>query len=348
MRQVVSAGLVATIFVFCSQALGAAVPSGILYPSFASRSGTLTSFSVKGSSLTETAGINGNGVVVGIYGTRTATRAFTRNASGQISTFKVPDIKRLKNVYARCINDSGLIAGIFDRAVEFPAARGFVRSATGEITVFNLPQNNGGDVFAINGKGDVVGNYFDESGGTASQPGFLRTADGTITTIVPSGDTVPAAINDKGVIAGSMANADGFLIGFVRAVGGTVTTFSLGATQTNPLAINASGTIVGSYLDKKGRVQGFIRDSKGNLTHIRIAGAVQVMPGGLNRKGDIAGIYQGNHQSFHFFELMSDGKLTTVPLKATLAVVTGIDGNDVSTGWYNALDGDSLGFVYKP
>lgn len=66
---------------------------------------------------------------------------------------------------------------------------------------------------AINPSGAITGFYASDS-----VHGFLRAADGTITTFDPPGSTFTfaAAINPKGEVAGAFIDASGVVHGFVR------------------------------------------------------------------------------------------------------------------------------------
>src|SRR5260370_32298433 len=78
---------------------------------------------------------------------------------------------------------------------------------------------------AIN-PGGVVTGYYDGLNFTVG--GFLRAADGTLTTFsVPVGTTEPTSINPSGVIAGNWDDANGVVHGFLRAADGTITEFDV-------------------------------------------------------------------------------------------------------------------------
>src|SRR6185312_3662150 len=116
---------------------------------------------------------------------------------------------------------------------------GFVRSAGGTIMTFDVPgaaQKPGNSLagtqaFGINNDGTIVGTY---AGPHGLNRGFMRSADGTITTFNPSLDLFPVAIDDKGIITGrwtvnpiEKATFEGFIRqangGLVRLKYGTTT-----------------------------------------------------------------------------------------------------------------------------
>jgi flagellar hook capping protein FlgD len=97
--------------------------------------------------------------------------------------------------------------------------------------------------------------------------GFVRTADGSITTFDgPGGSGItPLAINPEGTITGVVSDASG-LHGFVRAADGTITTFDAGLNNIVS-AINPAGTVIGYVIDANNNpVYGFVRKADGTIT----------------------------------------------------------------------------------
>jgi hypothetical protein len=89
---------------------------------------------------------------------------------------------------------------------------------------FSIPGAVGTYPMSINASMVVTGYY---SVSATVTRGFLRTAEGTITTFsVRDGvQTVPESINDAGEITGFYENAGGYPLGFLRNADGQVTTF---------------------------------------------------------------------------------------------------------------------------
>jgi predicted membrane protein len=166
---------------------------------------------------------------------------------------------------------------------------GFVRTADGTITTFDVrgagtgPDEGTlpGGVDCLNPAGTIVGYYVDASD---VSHGFVRAADGTITTFDAPGagtdefeGTIPAGINPAGVIAGEYIDMDFVYHGFVRAANGTITTFDApgaeGSVGTIPNNINAAGAITGVYFDASFRQHGFVRTPDGTITTFDVPGA---------------------------------------------------------------------------
>ena len=125
--------------------------------------------------------------------------------------------------------------------------------------------------------------------------GFVRAADGTITSFDPSGSTAtnPTAINAKGDIAGYYNDASGDTHGFLRMASGTITSFDVkNAASTQVYGINRNDTIVG-YSFSKGSLQttGFARTPGGKIKIFALKGATQTMALGINDEGQIIGFY---------------------------------------------------------
>jgi predicted membrane protein len=100
----------------------------------------------------------------------------------------------------------------------------------------------------MNGSGVVVGDYTDVNN---VLHGFVRAADGSITSFDPPGSTLtePGGINDNGTVAGTYSGAIGAYVGFVRTASGEYTTFSVLPTGFGTVAvgINDAGTFTGYF-----------------------------------------------------------------------------------------------------
>jgi uncharacterized membrane protein len=100
----------------------------------------------------------------------------------------------------------------------------------------------------MNSAGEVTGTTYDATGTNVAD--FVRAADGTITTFLPTkGSTiaVPFAINNAGRITGYYTT-QGISHGFLLLPNGSITTFEVpGATLIFPESINSAGAITGYY-----------------------------------------------------------------------------------------------------
>jgi hypothetical protein len=246
--------------------------------------GTITSFDAPDASTGSGKGtfpesINTSGVIAG-YCNCKGENGFVRAAGGTITNFEVPGAS---GTFAFSINTDGAIAGYYgDNGSPHPVYHGFVNSASGTITTFDAPGagTSENDVYvqgtfalSINDDGVITGYYVDASDG---YHGFVRSADGTITTLnVPGAGTGTSpltgyqlgtkalSINHDGVITGYYIDANEVYHGFMVSASGTITTFNAPgaptteATGTFPTSLNDNGVIVGYYGTAGGVVHGF-------------------------------------------------------------------------------------------
>ncbi len=132
--------------------------------------------------------------------------------------------------------------------------------------------------YSINPAGAITGTYCD----AVTCHGFLRTADGTITTFDAPDDvfgTCAMSINPAGAITGGDQDSTDIVKGFLRTPDGTVTEFDppndccgLGFSGPFVVSINPAGAITGNYtisICSSGCVYtetGFLRASDGTIT----------------------------------------------------------------------------------
>jgi len=134
--------------------------------------------------------------------------------------------------------------------------------------------------------------------------GFVRAADGTITTFDAPGagtgsgqGTVAGSINQDGVIAGDYVDPGGVEHGFVRAADGTITTFDATGAGTGPgqgtypQGINPAGAISGLFLDASSVGHGFLRAPGGAITTFDAPGAGTTCIGGVPFSPTCQGTY---------------------------------------------------------
>ncbi len=225
--------------------------------------------------------INAVGEIAG-YCTCSGFQGFVRSAGGVITNFTVPGAS---GTYAYSINAGGEIAGDYyvasganDTTVVY---HGYIRSADGAITTFDAPgagsapstgfaEAQGTFARSINANGEVVGYYIDENFG---YHGFVRSADGVITTINAPGagkgtnpgtgvslGTKLSAVNDNGVIIGYYIDPNEGTHGFMVSASGVIT--NLNAPDANggtiPAGINDDNVIVGDFNNaSNGEYEGF-------------------------------------------------------------------------------------------
>jgi hypothetical protein len=127
--------------------------------------------------------------------------------------------------------------------------------------------------------------------------GFVREADGAITTFVVPGSvwTEPESINDDGDIAGFFELADGSPRGFLRLEGGRVIiSESAGppdGPEAQPVSINAFKGVAGNYLQTPESSAGFTRSADGDFTTFALGEEADypTVVTGLNSSGTVVG-----------------------------------------------------------
>jgi hypothetical protein len=257
-----------------------------------SKNGTITTFNVPGDQeVTRVAGINRKGEIVGTFGDRFG---YVRAADGTFTTYSTPKGNRIAPPAA--MNDVGWVAGEHFAPHTTQYVLPFVRSPHGRVRMFSVPGTRGAEVVGINGSGVVTGNAYglgfvrepDGSiatfnvGAVATYPssinaagvvagtaqdsgiawkGFVRAADGSVTTFVVPGSssTLASGMNANGAITGLYAPSAGAVMGYIRAADGTFTTFTAGSSfSMAPVGINDDGVVAGSYHDETWHDMGFV------------------------------------------------------------------------------------------
>ena len=155
-------------------------------------------------------GINGAGLIVGVY---TDLGGVLRGFANNGGTFSNVDFPGASETQAIGVNDAGQIVGdYFDAA---SVEHGFVSSG-GTFTAIDFPGAIGTLAAGINAAGDIVGGWSD----AAASHGFLLQS-GVFTSInFPLATSTTAfGINDTGDIAGFYTDAAGNTHGFIYAGG---------------------------------------------------------------------------------------------------------------------------------
>jgi hypothetical protein len=247
--------------------------------------GTITVFGLSGEAPRAAAmSINASGEVAGFGSLGGNPAGFVRGTDGTITIVSDPDAYGGTQVFA--INAAGAITGSY---VDLKWDRhGFVLPSGGTLIAFDPPgggnsnagESNGGHEtgtlpLSIDTTGDIAGTYTDSK---SIRHGFLRAANGTITTFDPPSvgtgigliqGTLPVSISPSGnAITGLYSDATGVYHGFVRnTASGAISTFDApgaGAAGTSAFpgtaafAVNDTGNIAGVYTDGTGVAHGFL------------------------------------------------------------------------------------------
>ncbi len=362
---------------------------------------TITSFDAPGAGASElegtfALGINASGAITGVYSNSMGvTHGFIRAADGTFTTFDAPDAGStspgIEGTIPISINTNGDVTGMY--VDDNHAYHGFVRlAADGTVTEFDAPEassaaNRGTTPLAINDSGQIVGLYTTGSAGSASTYyGFLRAADGTITTLTEpdagsgengNGDkqgTEAIDINASGEIVGDYSDSSNNVHGFVLATSGVYTSFDPpGSTTTNagsatgtiPVSIDAAGDVTGSYTDAESVRHGFVLTASGTITSFDVPGAatasgssviggtagMSIDPGG----NYIAGIYTDSTGLGHGFiysqPLSGSGTFTSFDATGASAItgapLSGTGGFSINaSGMLSGSYSDSSGVLH--
>jgi uncharacterized membrane protein len=220
---------------------------------------------------------------------------------------------------------------------------------------------------SINDSMAVTGYYYVSSTVTR---GFLRDADGAITTFDVSGGvwTEPESINAAGDITGFYEAVAGVPQGFLRYADGRIITFDPpcnGVCHVSvPVGINAFEEIAGNYpFLAAGASAGFRRSRAGDFTTIRYSQGAEypTTVSGLNSSGTIVGSFSDFDYAVNTtsFLLHPDGFSIqfSVPLDEgydyETTIAEGINADGVIAGWYgvcfdSCAKKSSGGFVRSP
>jgi hypothetical protein len=214
-----------------------------------------------------------------------------------------------------------------------------------DVAKFSLPGLTNTHPTAINESGVLAGNYSARDNSTGG--GFVRAADGTITTFL-DGDAVGASINDAGVIAGNYAPiAGGPSSGFIRTPDGTITPFEGPHGDAIISAyINSDGIVAGSASPGSGAALiGYVGTPNGKLRTFQTSDQFGTVVLGINKKGWVISLYFDDMAATHSFLRSPHGKIT--PIEAPDAgsgflqgtAVAGINDSHEVVGSYTASDG---------
>jgi len=308
---------------------------------------TFISFDPPGSTSTFPSAITPSGVIIGSYFDASGvTHGFLRTRDGVFTTFDVPSST---STTATSITPGGVMTGWYFDAVG--TAHGFIRDRGGSITSFDAPpgssilgsiyNNPSGPPPSINPSGAIAGTYVDPS---FVEHGFLRTADGTFTTVDFPGAffTEVLAINPAGEIVGDFCNAIICFQGFLRTPDGTFTIIN--ANAGIPSAVNPAGAITGTVLTGSA---GYLQSPNGTFTVFNAPGSTFTVPIAINPSGAITGSYFSD--TLHGFVRAPDGTIATFdPPGSTFTLAAAINPSGDIAGTFIDVSGVVHGFLRTP
>jgi hypothetical protein len=295
----------------------------------------------------------------------------------RLLSFEVPESSA---TYPMSINETRMITGYY--ISKSGVTSGFVRDEEGHITTFAVPESVLTEPVSINTAGEITG-YYQAAGPNPSTPGnpqgFIRSADGTITTLTGNTYTLnglqPVSINVAGEIAGNFPDITFASNIFIRSASGvfSTTTLSQGAEYSTVVTgLNAGGAIAGySTSGSISDAQGFLWDGQGplpnpvssaGLTEIDVPASTGTFPTALNAEEAVVGCYSQNAVYYDFVRY-PDGFIKTLKIPGTVPGCIAILGSPVplinalppsitindqgtTTGYYTDASKVSHGFVY--
>jgi len=207
----------------------------------------------------------------------------------------------------------------------------------------------------LNDHGDAVGDYLDSNFG---YHGFLRTHDGTLSTIDPPGAVATSAfsVNNSGVVVGAYRDSLNVLHGFQRSPLGTYVTVDFpGAPDSQLTGINDEGEIAGVYDlgglasaqcpgPSCGAISFYLKNGQFTSFEDPSAAPGVTFAVSVNDRGQIAGFYQDiSGGVFGFVRRPRDGNFNTIqfPVLGNFSTVGQINNFGVVAGEYqiNFLQG---------
>ncbi len=209
------------------------------------------------SAQTQVAGVNDNGVTVGLF-SRTNKASLINSFAGFY----------LQN-------------GKFHR-VAFPTGNN------------SNPSFN--ELLGINNSGIAVGDFIDALGNMHGYRLNINTHRFARINIRNSPNVTVTGINAGGTMVGFFTNASGKIVGFLRRSNGQVATLSkAGADMTQAFGINKGGLVVGAYTSGNNTF-GFTWTGGGGFRQVSDpSGRESTVITGVNNAGDLVGVYTDRH-----------------------------------------------------
>jgi hypothetical protein len=262
------------------------------------KAGTLETFDPKHATQVYVYAINSAGMVVGGY--NAGGGGFIRAADGTITDVSCPADGY--GAVPTSINDDGVVAGSCLNSSDNTDLRGFVRTADGTALMFSAATDAVRTyVWGIDSKGDVSGDYDYYDNSVLKNLGFIRTANGKITTFdVPkgTGTIIVRCMNESGAVAGSYQDKKSRSHPYLRSADGTITEYDTPKEWFGPgCAMNADGSVVSSY--NTSTPEGYLRAPSGTITTLPIADSKETIPTGINAKNVIAGWFADDVSPYH-------------------------------------------------
>ncbi|MBM3844741.1 MAG: hypothetical protein FJ405_00450 [Verrucomicrobia bacterium] len=263
-------------------------------------------------------------------------------------TFETFDVEGGTETLLSDIRNDGTLVGRFKDSSG--VSQGFIQQGTSR-TVFNVTGTTATFPGGIDNVGRVAGFYRDATD-PAVQHGFIRQANGTITTIDGPGQTFTYAwrINDAGQVNGYWFEDPFFITSFRRATDGTLTTniFAGSPIGTVTRGMNEAGDTAGWKWDANFTLQGVIF-AGGATNMFTVSGWEHTQPGDINNFGEIAGtVNNGFTNTAGFFRRANGDTVVFNPPGAVEVEVFGLNDLGQIVGEYADAAGNRHGFIAQP
>src|SRR5690242_2952342 len=171
-------------------------------------------------------------------------------------------------------------------------------------TIFDPQGSIGTNPAVINSDGIIAGYFEDHQN---HFPGFVRTADGTITAFSPGNavEVLVLGINVKGWLAGKYDGADFVDHGYIRKPSGHIITIDVGSGAVAS-SINGFEDVCGQYSEQ----HGFLRTVDGTFVSFDPPDSEWTAPSSINDSRTIAGYFSSSDSRYHGFIRAADGTFT--------------------------------------
>jgi len=201
--------------------------------------------------------INSSGAVAGYYEDAVGEKGhgFVRESDGNFTFFDAPGDPALGEVtqtQPTSINANGDIVGhAFSKKKSQTYSLGFLRKSNGDMTVIEPAKSKNPTAVGVADDGSVAGYYFKDIA-HVNADAFIYDSQGNYTIFSApypgTLQTIPTAVNPKGMIVGYYTSDSPNLSTFYRLPDGTFGQFRVpGSYYTYPTAVNAQGDIAGYY-----------------------------------------------------------------------------------------------------
>jgi hypothetical protein len=288
------------------------------------------------------------GVITGLPLTEVAAQQQQPNTLIEVLSTWVYPRGATNYITAQGVSNDGNVAGYF--GAPHHLENGYIVNSLGKFTAtFTVSPSARTLVQEINSSGLVTGYFIDgdEIHGFFYQDGVVTPYD------VPGANlTIIYGLNDAGDFTGRYSRDGGMTSTAFASLGSTITDLSVpGSNFSWFWAINNLSQMVGYYSQSGiSGTQGFFRKANGTyVTGLTFPGADTTQLFGLNDRGTIVGVWYDPTTSLpHGLILQSLNEYTQIDISGAIStVLSGINNNNIVTGYYTMPDQQTFGFLAR-